>query len=227
MTKVVPVIVANNEDAELIKSEGLKSLTEAVNLHDKKLYYPAFLLSTTRSLSSLHISAKDSINFDHLYSIDDNDISPFSILATSKIANEKYPGTPILVLKSTMLRSEQKDHSRDIISCLPDANLGHIITLSSINHLDVDAMFTYTSLADIVDRVLGEKLNVSDYWSDYRHAFKDSSGEIPQGPAMLRHTNAHDMIEFMFRTHKITYSYTRPDFYTPWQTRDEIAAFSA
>lgn len=230
MTKVVPIIVANNMDDDLLSKHGaMKRLTETVDLKNKRVYEPAFLLSTVNTIPTIHnvVTKKNIIEYDHIYGCEGVVVSMFALLAVAKIANDKYPGAPIMMLKSTMLRDMQGDHTRDVKDNVSDALLGHVIKFSSTDHFMIDAMFTYQGLNDVCSLVWGEQTDIAKNWREYETAREHSRGRIARGPASIGSVDAHEMLEFKLRTKEFLYTEQSPQFYSPWKTYDNIRAFSA
>lgn len=229
MSKVVPIILANNADSHSLADHNvIRRLTDIVALRNKDFYYPALILATTSAIPSIHnaTTKQSKIDFDHIYGCEGCEVSLFALLATARIANEKYPDAPILALKSTMLRDKQNDHTRDVKSNIPDAQEGHIITFSSVDHMQTDAMFTYQGLSNVCSLIRNEAIDIDAHWPEYPTARNHSRGRIPEGPRHLV-ADAHDMIEFKLYTKEFLYTNKKPELYTPWKTYDEIRAFSA
>lgn len=230
MTKVVPIIVANNIDDDLLsKHNAIERLTEIVDLRNRNVYQPAFLLSTVSTIPTIHNVAtkKAKLDFDHIYGCEGFEVSMFAVLAAAKIANEKYPGSPIMMLKSTMRRDMQGDHTRDVKANISDAKLGHIITFSSPDHFFIDAMFTYEGLHKVCSMLRDEIIDIEAHWPEYAKARDHSRGRIAKGPIYLSDADAHEMLEFKIRTKEVSYTDKKPEFYTPWKTYDAVTAFSA
>lgn len=229
MTKVVPIIIANNNDDDLLaKHNAMNRLTETVQLTNRRIYEPAFILSTVSTIPTIHnvITKKNIIEFDHIYGCEGFEVSLFALLAVAKIANEKYPGAPILMLKSTMRRDLQGDHTLDVKENIYDAQFGHVITFSTSDHFLIDALFTFEGLSEVCSLLHGDKIEIEKYWKEYPAARDNSRGRITKGPTHLGDVDAHEMLEFKLRTKECVYKEEKTKLYSPWKTYDEIRAFS-
>lgn len=230
MTKVVPIIIANNMDEQLLeKHDAIKRLTNVVELKNRTIYSPAVILATLNAIPAIYGAStnKNEIDFSHIYGCDGFDVSLFALLAAAKIVDEKYPNTPILLLKATMTRDAQNDHTSDVKANISDAKLGHIITLASSDHMHTDAMFTYKGLHRVCSMIQSEAIDIEGHWPEYADARDNLRGKIAKGPFSLSEKDASDTIDFKLRTMSFTYATKKPELYSPWKTYDAVTSFSA